>query len=187
MGVNFESLSSASLELERPDDGGIVTLTYADLLAMPAIEEYVTLTCISNMVGGDLISTALWKGVPLRLVLDRAGIGEGTERVSFRAADGYIDSFPYDVAVRDEVIVAYEMNGVPLPFAHGFPARIIVPGLYGMENVKWLIKIAPEDADFRGYWQRRGWADTAIIKTISRIDTPGRRAKIPAIETAGTK
>ena len=176
-----------TLEIERPNDEGFLNLTYADLLAMPAIEEYVTLTCISNLVGGDLFSNALWKGVPLRLVLDRAGIGEGTERVSFRAADGYIDSFAYDVAIRDEVIVAYEMNGVPLPASHGFPARIIVPGLYGMENVKWLIKIAPVAADFRGYWQRRGWADTAIIKTMSRIDTPGHRGNIPTneVEVAG--
>lgn len=176
-----------SLEIQRPNDAGVVNLTYADLLAMPAIEEFVTLTCISNLIGGDLISTALWKGVPLRLVLERAGIGEGTERVSFRAADGYIDSFGYDVAIRDEVIVAYEMNGEPLPFSHGFPARIIVPGLYGMENVKWIIKIAPEAAEFRGYWQRRGWADTAVIKTMSRIDTPGRRSRIPAneVEVAG--
>ena len=176
-----------ALELERPNDGGVVNLTYADLLAMPAIEEYVTLTCISNLIGGDLISNALWKGVPLRLVLERAGIGEGTERVSFHAADGYVDSFPYDVAKRDEVIVAYEMNGVPLPVSHGFPARIIVPGLYGMENVKWLTKIAPVTADFRGYWQQRGWADTAMIKTMSRIDTPETRGRIPTneIEVAG--
>ena len=176
-----------TLELERPNDGGLVNLTYAELLAMPAIEEYVTLTCISNLVGGDLISNALWKGVPLRLVLERAGIGEGTERLAFRAADGYDDICPYDVAIRDEVIVAYEMNGEPLPISHGFPARIIVPGLYGMEHVKWLMKIAPVPADYRGYWQRRGWADTAIIKTMSRIDIPGDRAKIPIdeIEVAG--
>ena len=171
--------------------GGDVTnavdLTYAELLAMPAVEQYVTLTCISNDVGGDLISNALWKGVPLKLLLERAGLPEGTDRLGFYAADGYFDSFPLDVAMRDEVIVAYQMNGVPLPAEHGFPARIIVPGLYGMEHVKWLVKIEPVASSFRGFWQQRGWADTAVIKTSSRIDIPADRARVPRnlVDVAG--
>ena len=79
---------------------------------------------------------------------------------------------------RDDTIVAYLMNGEPLTDGHGFPARIIVPGLYGMENVKWLTKIEPVPSSFRGYWQQRGWADTAIIQTMSRIDVPARNADI---------
>ena len=87
-----------------------------------------------------------------------------------------MDSFPVDYALRDNVIVAYLMNGEPLPDSHGFPARIIVPGLYGMENVKWLTRIEPVSGEFRGYWQRRGWADTAVINTMSRIDVPAARS-----------
>lgn len=152
--------------------GNPYSLTYAELRDLPSIEEYVTLTCISNRIGGDLISNALWKGVPLRLLLDRAQLPEGVERLAFYAADGYVDSFPLEVAMRENVIAAYEMNGVDLPREHGFPARIIVPGLYGMENVKWLMRIEPVPASFRGFWQRRGWADTAVIKSMSRVDAP---------------
>jgi DMSO/TMAO reductase YedYZ molybdopterin-dependent catalytic subunit len=153
--------------------------TYEELLAMPAIEEYVTLTCISNPIGGDLISNALWKGVPLKHILAQVDLDPGTERLAFWAADGYFDSFPLDVAMRDEVIVAYEMNGEPLPPEHGYPARIIVPGLYGMEHVKWLLRIEPVDAGFKGFWQRRGWQDTAVIKTMSRIDIPANKGVVP--------
>lgn len=167
--------------------GNPVRLTYAQLLAMPSIEEYVTLTCISNPTGGDFISNALWKGVPLKHILELAQFEPTTERVGFWAADGYFDSFPYEIAMRDEVIVAYQMNGVPLPTEHGAPARIIVPGLYGMENVKWLIKMEPVADSFRGFWQRRGWQDTAVIKTMSRVDTPASRGRVPVdlVEVAG--
>jgi DMSO/TMAO reductase YedYZ molybdopterin-dependent catalytic subunit len=164
-----------------------IRITYDQLLAMPAIEEYVTLTCISNPIGGDLISNALWKGVPLKHILKLADFDPATERIGFWAADGYFDSFPYEIAMRDEVIVAYQMNGETLPVEHGFPARIIVPGLYGMENVKWLVKMEPVEDSFRGFWQRRGWQDTAVIKTMSRIDTPANRGRVSVdqIEVAG--
>jgi DMSO/TMAO reductase YedYZ molybdopterin-dependent catalytic subunit len=151
---------------------GPLTLSYEELQAMPWIEEYVTLTCISNVIGGDLISNALWRGVPLKALMERARLPDSTERIAFHAVDGYVDSFPMDYAMRDHTMVAYMMNGEPLSDSHGFPARIIVPGLYGMENVKWLTRIEPVPADFRGYWQVRGWADTAVIRTMSRIDIP---------------
>jgi DMSO/TMAO reductase YedYZ molybdopterin-dependent catalytic subunit len=157
-------------------------VSYDELLAMPSIEQYVTLTCISNPIGGDLIGSALWKGVRLKHLLQQADLAPETERLAFHAADGYYDSFGLDVAMRDEVIVAYEMNGVPLPKAHGFPARIIVPGLYGMEHVKWLSRIEPVAVDFRGFWQRRGWADTAVIKTMSRVDVPADGSRVPKNE-----
>ena len=167
------------LEVDGDQVGNPFSLTYQELTALPWKEEYVTLTCISNLVGGDLISNALWRGVPLKLLLERAQLDPSVERLGFLAADGYVDSFPLDYAMRDNVLVAYLMNGEPLSDDHGFPARIIVPGLYGMEHVKWLIKIKPMEADFRGYWQVRGWADTAIINTMSRIDVPPYGAKIP--------
>jgi DMSO/TMAO reductase YedYZ molybdopterin-dependent catalytic subunit len=164
----------------RPDSP--YSLTYEELEEMPWVEEYVTLTCISNLVGGDLISNALWRGVRLKLLLEQAGVPESTERIAFHAADGYVDSFPMGYALRENVIVAYRMNGEPLPVGHGFPARIIVPGLYGMENVKWLTRIEPVPADFRGFWQHRGWADTAVINTMSRIDVPAANAGVAPVE-----
>ena len=168
-------VSTWRLQIGGPEP---MEVSYDELLAMPSIEEYVTLTCISNRIGGELIGNALWKGVPLRILLEQAHFPPETARVGFRAADGYFDAFPIDVAMRDEVIVAYEMNGVPLPPDHGFPARIIVPGLYGMENVKWLTEIYPAASEVRGYWQQRGWADTAIVKTSSRIDAPADSERI---------
>jgi DMSO/TMAO reductase YedYZ molybdopterin-dependent catalytic subunit len=165
------------------DFGNPFTLTYDELLAMPWKEEYVTLTCISNRIGGGLINNALWRGVPLKLLLERAQMPESVKRIAFRADDGYVDSFPVEYAMRENVLVAYMMNGEPLPDGHGFPARIIVPGLYGMEHVKWLTKIETVESNFRGYWQLRGWADTAVIKTMSRVDLPSDGAIVPKEET----
>ena len=165
------NVSGWKLELAG-DVGNPYSLTYDELLALPWQEEYVTLTCISNRIGGGLISNALWRGVTLNVLLERAELPGSVERLAFHAADGYVDSFPMEYAMRDNVMLAYLMNGEPLSDDHGFPARIIVPGLYGMENVKWLTKIEPVPTSFRGYWQQRGWADTAVIKTMSRIDVP---------------
>ncbi|MBI4202537.1 MAG: molybdopterin-dependent oxidoreductase [Chloroflexi bacterium] len=161
------------------DVGNPLTLTYEELKALAWVEEYATLQCISNPVGGPYISNALWRGVPLKDLLEQAQLPPGTERLAFRAADGYVDSFPVEIAMRPQTIVAYMMNGEPLPHNHGFPARIIVPGLWGMENVKWLTRIEPVPASFRGYWQVRGWADSADQNTMSRIDVPPGSADVP--------
>jgi DMSO/TMAO reductase YedYZ molybdopterin-dependent catalytic subunit len=154
--------------------GRPVSLGYDELLAMPATEQYVTLQCVSNLVGGDLVSTAKWTGVPLRRVLERAGgPGGGAVRVVFHAVGGYTDSLPLAKALEPTTVVAYGMNDRSLPRAHGFPARIIAPGIYGMKNVKWLERIEVVDYDYRGYWQRSdGWDNIAEIKTASRIDVP---------------
>jgi DMSO/TMAO reductase YedYZ molybdopterin-dependent catalytic subunit len=154
--------------------GGPVSLGYDELLAMPSIDQYVTLQCISNLVGGDLVGTARWTGVPLRRVLERAGgLGPGAVRVVFHAVGGYTDSLPVAKALEPTTVVAYGMNGRGLPRAHGFPARIIAPGIYGMKNVKWLERIEVVDYDYQGYWQRSdGWDNIAEIKTASRIDVP---------------
>lgn len=163
--------------------GNAYSLSYDELKALPWKEQYATLTCISNPVGGDLISNALWRGVPLRLLLERAQLPPTTARLAFFSADGYVDSFSVERAMRENVLVAYLMNGEPLPDGHGFPARLIVPGLYGMENVKWLTRIEPVPANFRGYWQQRGWADTAVINTMSRVDVPSDSAMVAPQET----
>jgi DMSO/TMAO reductase YedYZ molybdopterin-dependent catalytic subunit len=154
--------------------GQPLKLRYADLLAMPAVEQYVTLQCISNDVGGDLVSTAKWLGVPLADVLARAGgPSEKAVRVAFHAVGGYSDSLPVAKAMDRTTLVAYGMNGMSLPRSHGYPARIIAPGIYGMKNVKWLRRIEVVDHDYRGYWQRAdGWDNVATIKTASRIDVP---------------
>jgi DMSO/TMAO reductase YedYZ molybdopterin-dependent catalytic subunit len=164
--------------------GRPIELGYDELLAMPSIEQYVTLQCISNLVGGDLVGTAKWTGVPLRRVLARAGgVGRGAVRVVFHAVGGYSDSLPVAKALDPATVVAYGMNDRSLPRAHGFPARVIAPGIYGMKNVKWLERIEVVDYDYQGYWQRSdGWDNIAEVKTASRIDVP---AELTAVSDAG--
>lgn len=171
-----------SLERWVLDIDGLVEnpflLTYDELIAMPSIEEFVTLECISNFVGGDLISNAKWKGVPLKLILERAKLKPSVFDISFQATDGYSESIPVEMIMKDEVMVAYQMNGEPLPFKHGFPARLIVPGYFGLKHVKWLATIEPIDRNFKGYWQQRGWTDEPYVKTFSRLDLPRSRSEI---------
>jgi hypothetical protein len=147
---------------------------------MPGVEQYVTLQCISNFVGGDLVGTAKWTGVPLRAVLARAGgVAPRAVRVAFHAVSGYTDSLPVAKALDPATMVAYGMNDQSLPRAHGYPARIIVPGIYGMKNVKWLQRIEVVDYDYRGYWQRSdGWDNIAQIKLASRIDVPAEMSAV---------
>jgi DMSO/TMAO reductase YedYZ molybdopterin-dependent catalytic subunit len=165
--------------------GRPLRLRYADLIAMAAVEQYVTLQCISNYVGGDLVSTAKWTGVPLADVLARAGgVADRAVRVAFHAVGGYTDSLTIAKAMDRTTVVAYGMNGTSLPRAHGYPARIIAPGIYGMKNVKWLQRIEVVDYDYRGYWQRTdGWDNIATIKTASRIDVPAELAAVNGTAT----
>src|SRR4029450_3588998 len=158
--------------------GGLVgrpfSFGYDELVAMPSTEQYVTLQCISNLVGGDLVGTAKWTGVPLARGLERAGgVGPGAVRVVFHAVGGYSDSLPVAKALAPTTVVAYGMNDRSLPRGPGFPARIMAPGVHGMKNVKWLERIEVVDYDYQGYWQRSdGWDNIAEIKTASRIDVP---------------
>ncbi|HKV40758.1 MAG TPA: molybdopterin-dependent oxidoreductase [Blastocatellia bacterium] len=150
-------------------------LDYDQIRSLPYVEQYATLECISNEVGGDLISNALWRGVRLKDLLDKAAMKPGAVKIAISAADDYADSIPPDRAMAEGTILAYLMNGEPLNQTHGFPLRLIVPGIYGMKNVKWITKIEALDYDFKGYWQRRGWDDVAQYKTMSRIDVPETR------------
>ncbi|MBA2453581.1 MAG: molybdopterin-dependent oxidoreductase [Chloroflexia bacterium] len=152
-----------------------VTLSYEQLLSLPSVEQTATLICISNEVGGELISNAVWTGVKLSDVLAEAGIRPQAQKVAFFGTDGYNDSFPMSKALEPTTIVAYRMNGERLPDKHGFPARLIVPGKYGIKNGKWLRRIELVET-FRGYWQERGWTEEATIKTMSRFDIPAERA-----------
>jgi hypothetical protein len=156
--------------------GGMVerpySLTLADIRALPAVTETRTLACISNEVGGDLISNATWKGVRLKDLLDRAGVKSGVVDLALSARDGYTESMPIDRALNGDVIAVYEMNGQPLPDKNGYPLRLLVPDIYGMKNVKWITKLDVVATDFKGFWQGQGWSDVATIKTMSRIDFP---------------
>ena len=150
-----------------------LVLSYEDILARPAIERVVTLECIDNEVAGELISNARWKGISLKSLLEEAVPDHPVQDVALYAADDYSDSITLERAMNYDVFLAYQMNGEPLPGIHGFPLRVIAPGLYGIKNVKWLTRIELVDSDFKGYWQQKGWTDEAQIKVTSWIDAPG--------------
>lgn len=148
------------------------TLTYQDLLAQPMKQQNETLMCISNQVGGQLISNALWEGVPLMDLLQRAGVKAGATKVVFHAADDYTDSIHLTKALEPTTLLAVRMNGATLPQEHGFPVRMLVPGIYGMKHCKWITRIEVVNYDFQGYWQQRAWSDPAPVRMTARIDTP---------------
>jgi DMSO/TMAO reductase YedYZ molybdopterin-dependent catalytic subunit len=147
-------------------------VTYDDLLAMPQVERLVTLACVSNEVGGDLIGNAVWRGVLLRDLLEQAGVQSAAEQVYSTSVDGWTCGFPVAAAFDGrDAMVAVGMNGTTLPLEHGFPARLVVPGLYGyVSATKWLARIKLTSWDEQGYWVPRGWSREAPIKTQSRID-----------------
>jgi DMSO/TMAO reductase YedYZ molybdopterin-dependent catalytic subunit len=158
-------------------------LSYDDLLAREMIERDVTLTCVSNEIGGRLVGNARWLGTRLDDLLNEAGVQSGADQVVGRSADGFECGFPVSVAMdgRDALVVV-GMNGEPLPIEHGFPVRLVVPGLYGyVSATKWLTEIELTTfADFDHYWLKRGWAQKAPIKLMSRIDTPRGLSTVPA-------
>lgn len=159
------------------------TYSYADLLARPLVERYVTLACVSNEVGGDLIGNARWLGVPLRELLDEVEPDDDADQVVGRSVDGWTCGTP-TAALRDgrDALLAVGMNGEPLPVEHGFPVRMVVPGLYGYVSAcKWVTELElTRFADFDAYWVPRGWSRQGPIKTQSRIDTPRRRNRLTA-------
>jgi DMSO/TMAO reductase YedYZ molybdopterin-dependent catalytic subunit len=151
------------------------TITWDELLKMPTIERYATLTCVSNEVGDDLIGNAKWLGIPIKPLLDEAEPFDDADQVISRSVDGFTAGTPTAV-LRDgrDAMLAIGMNGEPLPVKHGFPVRMVVPGLYGyVSATKWLKEWqVTRFADYDAYWVPRGWARQAPIKTQSRIDTP---------------
>ena len=151
-----------------------VSLGWRDILNRRSFDQAVTLMCIDTLPGGSSLGNAMWRGISLKDLLKEAGADEQSGRdVIFRAADGYHDSIPLQRALEDDVMLAYLMNGEKLPKEHGFPLRLVVPGLYGIKNVKWITEIEVYDGDYQGYWQRKGWTDQGTIKIFSRIDSPG--------------
>jgi DMSO/TMAO reductase YedYZ molybdopterin-dependent catalytic subunit len=153
-----------------------LTFTLDDLLARDLVDATVTLSCVSNEVGGRLVGNAVWTGVPLIELLEEVGVRPDGEQVMGRSVDGFSAGFPRSVLDDARTaLVAVGMNGDPLPFRHGFPARLVIAGLYGyVSAVKWLeqIELTPMSVD--GYWIPRGWAKEAPVKIASRIDVPLR-------------
>lgn len=164
-----------------------MTLTYPELMALPMIERDITLTCVSNEVGGGYVGGARWQGIRLADLLDRVGVQAGSDQLLSTAVDGFTIGTPMDV-VRDgrDAMMAVGMNGQPLPASHGFPARLVTPGLYGFVSAtKWLARLtATTYAKDVSYWTERDWATDAPIKMSARVDTPRPLSTIKAGMTA---
>jgi DMSO/TMAO reductase YedYZ molybdopterin-dependent catalytic subunit len=160
-----------------------VTLTYAQLLARPQLERWITLACVSNEVGGDLISNGLFQGTLLAEVLREAGIQSSSDQLVMRSSDGMTIGAPV-AAIMDgrDALLAVGLNGAPLPLAHGFPVRVVVPGLYGYVSAcKWVVDIeATTFARFDAYWVEQGWIQQAPVQLASRIDTPRTGSSVTA-------
>jgi DMSO/TMAO reductase YedYZ molybdopterin-dependent catalytic subunit len=161
-------------------------LTYDQLTSLPIIEQFTTIACVSNEIGGNLIGNAAWRGVELRRVLDMAGVQAGATQLVGRAVDGFTVGMP-TAWVMDQSrtpMIAIGMNGQPLPQLHGYPARLIVPGLYGyVSATKWLSELELTTLEaFDAYWVNLGWAKEAPILTQSRIDVPRNGTSVKAGE-----
>ena len=170
-------------DVERP-----VELDVAVLRTLPAVELTKTLECISNFVdncelapfGCDLISTARWRGVPLGNVLELAGgLRPGVVSLSTISADEFTATLPIEVALDPDTLLVYEMNGQVLPREHGYPARVLVPGRYGMKSAKWVVALRPLRRESVDWYGQRQWSKEGIVKTMTRIDSPARGAILP--------
>jgi DMSO/TMAO reductase YedYZ molybdopterin-dependent catalytic subunit len=160
-----------------------IVMSFAELLARPLIERDVTLTCVSNPVGGPYIGNARWIGAPIAPILQEVGVHPAATQLVSRSVDGFTVGTPV-AALLDgrDAMLAVAMNGEPLPIAHGFPVRMVIPGLYGyVSATKWVVEFELTTFEaYDAYWVPRGWAQQAPIKTESRIDTPRRGATIRA-------
>ncbi|MGC2353553.1 MAG: molybdopterin-dependent oxidoreductase [Candidatus Udaeobacter sp.] len=167
---------SVNIDLWHLEIGGLVknaaTWRFQDLIGFKPTTQETTLMCISNGLDAGLMSNAIWKGVPLRDLLDRAGVLSGAARVRLHSVDNYTDTIPLEKAMKPTTLLAYEMNGVPLPHRHGYPLRVIVPGYFGEKNVKWLTRIEVADANAKGFYETQGWGPNFVVPTRSRIDLP---------------
>jgi DMSO/TMAO reductase YedYZ molybdopterin-dependent catalytic subunit len=164
-----------------------LVLTYDDLLARQRTEAWITLNCVSNPVGGNLIGNAWWSGVRVADLLREAGVRDGADAVRQKSEDGWTCGTPLSVLLDDrDAMLAVAMNGEPLPIDHGFPVRTIVPGLYGFVSAcKWVVDLEVTTFDrFEAYWTGKGWAEQAPVKLSSRIDVPGAADDVPAGEVS---
>lgn len=163
------------------------TLTLDDIRAMPVVEEMRTFECISNPAGGPLISNAVWKGIKMKDLMERVGVKPNTIEIKLESFDGYSTSIPLDLAMDEHALLAYEMNGQPLPIEHGKPLRCLWPGRYGMKQPKWLTTITALTDKYLGFWEQQGWSNEARILPNSRIDSPAENGSVsgPAFDIQG--
>lgn len=168
--------------VERPQN-----YTLADLAAMPAVQQETTLMCISNEVPGGLLSNAVWQGVPLATLIAAAGSNADVVDVALHAADNYIDTIPIAKAMNATTLVAYAMNGEPLSERHGYPVRLVVPGLYGEKSVKWLTRVELLNEDVKGFYEQQGWGPNFTIFPRARIDRPGGAVSLAQSSTVSVK
>lgn len=178
-----KNLTPHTVSLERwgaLEIGGLVETPQAfsleQLQALPHAERFNTLQCIDfdpyNPLTDDLVGNGLWTGVALRTLLERANVRPQAQELVLEASDGYSDSLPISAVLeRSDILLAWALEGQPLSAKHGYPLRLIVPGQYGMKNVKHVQRLKAVDKDYRGYWQRRGWADDAPNKTYAKIES----------------
>ena len=155
-----------------------LTLTWRDLQGLPTLESTRTLECIGNPVGGSLVGNVVWKGFDFGALLNRISIQAQASRVRFTAADGYQTAVDIDWLRQPGVMLAFEMNGESLPQEHGYPLRLIIPGLYGQKMPKWIKHIEFIDYPFMGHWESRGWSDTADVQTHAIITHPRSETRI---------
>jgi DMSO/TMAO reductase YedYZ molybdopterin-dependent catalytic subunit len=161
------------------------TWRFQDLKGFSAVEQETTLMCISNGLDAGLISSALWKGFPMRDFLEKAGPLSGAARVRLHGVDNYTDTIPLEKAMEPTTLLAYEMNGAPLPDRHGYPLRVIVPGYFGEKHVKWLTRIEVTDANAKGFYETQGWGPDFMAPTRSRIDVPDDNAQFSLDKLTG--
>jgi DMSO/TMAO reductase YedYZ molybdopterin-dependent catalytic subunit len=154
------------------------------LKSLAAVEQETTLMCISNGLDAGLMSNAKWKGVPMNVLLSAASPLPGATKVRLHGVDNYTDTFPLEKAMDSSTLVAYEMNGETLPYRHGFPARVILPGYFGEKSVKWITRIEVADKSAIGFYEKQGWGPDFIIPTRSRFDEPGHESTFPAAVAA---
>ncbi|MGC1185039.1 MAG: molybdopterin-dependent oxidoreductase [Candidatus Dormiibacterota bacterium] len=188
------SVDAATWRLEV---GGLhpYSLSFQELLALPHQTQIQTLECISNPVGGTLISTGVWRGVQLNALLQRAGLPAGTDQIVFGCADGYTESLAVAQATAPTTLIVDHLNGARLTAQHGYPARVLVIDHYGMKNPKWLTSVKPSSTPYLGYWEQQGWNAGAYPRIFSRFDFPsgnaslsaGRRYLLTGVAYAGTK
>jgi DMSO/TMAO reductase YedYZ molybdopterin-dependent catalytic subunit len=143
------------------------TFSYEQIQALPQITETLTLECIGNPPGGTAIGNAVWQGIKLKPILERARVKSAAVWVAMRGADGYYTGLPVDELLRQENFLPWKMNGVALPTEHGYPLRIFIPGKYGMKQPKWITELEFLDHETTGYWEARGWSNSAWRKPNS--------------------
>jgi DMSO/TMAO reductase YedYZ molybdopterin-dependent catalytic subunit len=161
-----------------------LSLTLDEVKALPSESRIITMECISNGVGGHLISTGNWLGVALKTLLDRAGARREGTHVVFQGVDSYTTSLPLVDLLDAKTLLAYSLNSSPLPDRHGFPLRAIVPGRYGEQSAKWITRIELTNTEVKGFYQSQGWS-AAPLETLSRIDTPNASVRLGTLTVAG--